>query len=48
MKVSDKFGVVIKFGSEDPQGVFVSSFITRPSNQIQQLSLLSPIVDLGV
>jgi hypothetical protein len=47
MKVSDKFRVVIKFGSEDPRGFFVSPFITHPSNQIQQLALLSPIVDLA-
>jgi hypothetical protein len=48
VEVSDKLGVVIKFGREDPRGFFISSFITRPYNQIQQLALLSPIVDLGI
>ena len=48
MKILIKFGSVIKFGSKDPQGFFISAFIASPSYEVQQFACFPPVVYLGV
>ena len=48
MKILNKFGSVIKFGSEDPRGFFISAFIASPLYKVQQFSCFPPVVYLGV
>ena len=47
MKIHDKFGSISKLIGIDPRGLFVSAFITRPSDNILKLAATS-VVNLGI
>ena len=48
MEVCNKFGSVSEFGSEYPQSLFVSAFISCPTDKIQEFAGAMAIVDFGV
>ena len=48
MKDLNKFRSMIKFGSKDPCGFFISAFIASPSYEVQQFACFPPVVYLGV
>ena len=48
MKVSNQFRGMSEFGGEHPRRFFVRTFVSGPSDQIQEFAGAASVVDLGV
>src|SRR5882724_2867070 len=48
MEIQDKFGHVSKFSCKYPRGFLVSAFVTHPSDQVQQFTGVTSVINLGI
>ena len=46
--VYDQFGCVPELHGKDPRGLLIGTSILSPADEVQQLAVMTPLVDLGV